>query len=456
MGHQRGAPPIVVIDLDASAGREPLGGVARRRPGERWWPFGLLLVGVLALVTGARPITPLTPSVVLRGDGVIAFRSDGRSVYLLRQPDLARAFVESYRVRDGARRWAVPVAAGAHLAAVDGARVVLAVEEPENRSASTVVGLDAVTGAQVWRQTGYVPSFYGSAGALGVVVADAYPPGADPGQEQQRPTPYLAGIDIRTGDVRWSLETPPGSTREFVYIEQVESGDARARVEIAELDPDGTLRVRSAETAEIVRTVQLDRPGQVHGFQISGDRLLAYRSGRGTMLSSAVFDLATGRRLWQRTDEPDGVLLWWCGRALCSGIGGTTVVLDAGTGRELWRLDGRWTGLGRLDNQYLLATRSTQDVTAPSQGGVVLDAATGRIVRRIDGWDVFGGLAWPGVLVASHNAAGGTLIARLDVVTGGVTVLGRTGHWSTPPQCITTATLLTCRLDHVSIWPLPA
>ncbi|MEV8517301.1 PQQ-binding-like beta-propeller repeat protein [Dactylosporangium sp. NPDC051484] len=440
-------PPVVVIDLDAYPSREPLGGAARRLPGERWWPFGLLLVGVLVLVVGARPVTPLAPSVVLRADGLSDIRSADHAIYLMTRTSLA-----SYRLPDGARRWAVPVPAGAQLVAVDGERVVFA-QEPEIGPASTLVGLDAATGAQVWRQIGYAPSFYGSAGAPGVVVADAYPPGADPVQERQRPSRHLAGINIRTGGVRWSLDTPLGGTRAIV---PVESGEGSIRIELAELDPGGTLRVRSAESAEIVRSVQLDQPGQVDGFEISGDRLLTYQSGRDTILSSAVFDLATGRRLWQRTDEPSGLALWWCGLALCSSTTNTTVVLDPGTGRELWRLDGRWNGFGRLGDQYLLATRSTPDFDESSVGGLVLDAPTGRIVRRIDGWNVIRGLGRSDLLVARRTAAGGSLVARLNVETGGVTVLGRTEHGSFPSQCITTTRLLACQLDQVSIWPLPA
>jgi outer membrane protein assembly factor BamB len=287
----------MLIDLDADGGPERPGRMRRGRPDPRPLLLGLLLAGVLALVAGDRSTAPLTPSVVLHTDGVSDIRGDGQAIYVMTRSSLA-----SYRMPDGARRWAVPVSAGAQLVAVDSGRVVLAVGNEDNTSAATLAGLDTATGAQVWRQTGYLPSLYGAAGAPGVVVANAYPPGAD-AASQQPANPDLAGIDIRTGVVRWSLVTPPGATRK---LEPVESGDASIDVEIAELDPDGVLRLRSAETAEIMRTVNLENPGQVDGFDISGDRMLAYRTGESTMLSSAVFDLATGRWLWQRSDDPPG------------------------------------------------------------------------------------------------------------------------------------------------------
>nr|BFE66379.1 hypothetical protein GCM10020063_109050 [Dactylosporangium thailandense] len=424
---------VTVIDLDA----EPRGATRRsRRP---WRRFSLLLVGVLGLAGGARPGMSLDPAVVLRGDGVSAVDSDGSTMYVL-----SRASVAAYRMPDGARRWAVPVAAGTQLLAVDEARVVVGVQDVTSLAASMLVGLDAATGAPVWRTTGYVPVGHGC--ACGVVVAEMYPPGGDPEQERQRLTPYLAGIDVRTGAVRWSLVTPPGGRR------RVPSGPGE-RVRIAVLDTDGTLRLHSAETAEVVRTVHLEDPGQVDAFAISGDRLLVYRSGLGTILGTTAFDLATGRRLWQRTAEPDGESLWWCGRAICARAtdganDGPTVVLDPDTGRERWRV-GERTDLGGLTDRYTLATPSP-----PDGHHLVLDAATGRVVRRIDGWEPVGDLAGTRLLVAGRSAAGGSLIARLDIETGAVTVLARAPRWSAPPECLTMEALLACKLDQdrIAVW----
>ncbi|WP_433608756.1 PQQ-binding-like beta-propeller repeat protein [Dactylosporangium sp. CA-139114] len=422
-----------MIDLDA----EPRGATRRsRRP---WRGFSLLLVGVLGLAGGARPGTSLDPAVVLRGDGVSAVDSDGSAMYVL-----SRASVAAYRMPDGARRWAVPVAAGTQLLAVDDARVVVGVQNGTRLAAAALVGLDSATGAQVWRRIGYVP--VGRGCACGVVVAEMYPPGSDPEQEGQQSTPYLAGIDVHTGAVRWSLVTPPGGRRRVVF-------GPGERVRVAVFDTGGTLRLYSAETAEVVRTVGLEDHGQVDELTISGDRLLVYRSGLGTILGTTAFDLATGRRLWQRTAEPDGENLWWCGRAICARAtdganDGPTVVLDPDTGRERWRV-GERTELGGLTDRYMLATPSP-----PDGHHLVLDAATGRVVRRIDGWEPVGDLAGTRLLVAGRSAAGGSLIARLDIETGAVTVLARAPGWSAPPECFTMEALLACKLDQdrIPVW----
>ncbi|WP_432975904.1 PQQ-binding-like beta-propeller repeat protein [Dactylosporangium sp. CA-233914] len=420
-----------MIDLDVSP-RD-----ATRRSGRRWRGFGLLLAAVLGLAGGARPGMSLDPAVVLRGNGVSAVDGDGSAMYVLSRDSLA-----AYRMPDGARRWAVPAATGTQLLAVGEARVVVGVQDSTSKAASTLLGLDAATGAPVWRTTGYVPAVYGCACAAGVVVAEMYPPGVDPELERQRSTPYMAGIDVRSGAVRWSLVTPLGGRRRVVSIHD-------DRVQIAMLDAEGTLWLYSAETAEVVRTVHLEDPGQVDELTISGDRLLVYRAGLGSIVGTTVFDLATGRRLWQRTAEPDGEMLWWCGRAVCArSKDGPTVLLDPDTGRERWRLDGR-TDLGGLTDRYMLATPPP-----PDGHHLVLDASTGRVVRRIDGWEPAGDLTGTRLLVAGRGAAGGSLIARLDIETGAVTVLARAPRWSAPPECFTTGPLLACRLDQerIPVW----
>ncbi|WP_432824241.1 PQQ-binding-like beta-propeller repeat protein [Dactylosporangium sp. CA-092794] len=435
--------PPAVIDLDRPVPASP----PRRRGGRRP-AAGLLLAGVLVLAAGAQRMPAPDPVVRLSGIGVGDIRVDGRAVYLVRRPDVDRAFVEAYRMPGGTPRWVLPVPVAAHIAAVEGDRVVLAVSEPGRPWASALVGRDAGTGAQVWRRTGHEPSAYGTAGASGVLVTDVYPPGGDPREQLRRPASRMAGVDIRTGELRWSLDTPADTMRDLVFT-------SAGRFGIAELDPGGTLRIRGAESAEVVRTVRLDLPDRVGGFFIFGDRLLAYRSGLGSFLASAVFDLATGRRLWQRTDEPDGIALWFCGGLLCTGTGLEIAALDPDTGRELWRLDG-WTGLSRLDDRHMLATRRYADVKDPWLSTMVVDAATGRTVRRFDGWDVLDVDPARGVLVAGRAPAGPSLIGWLDGATGAVRVIGRAAeHWSTPPLCVAGQVFVACRSGDVRVWALP-
>ncbi|MER7009695.1 PQQ-binding-like beta-propeller repeat protein [Dactylosporangium sp. NPDC000555] len=382
----------------------------------------------------------MAPIVVVRGEGVTAVDGDKSAMYVISRNALA-----SYRTLDGSRRWTVPVAAGAQLLEVDDTRVVIGVDDPSSRARSIVLGLDAVTGAQVWQQTSYVPALSGCACADGVVVVERYPPDGDPEQERQRSTPDLAGIDVRTGAVRWSLVTPPESRRNFPLIQP-------DRVQIIVLDPDGSLLVHSAETGEVVQTVHLESPRPVAGLARNRNRLLTYESGLGSMVNGRVFDLATGRMLWGRTTAPSGESLWWCGRALCAQEQhGPIVVLDPDTGHEQWHLDG-WKSLSGVGDQYLLATPST-----PGGVNLVLDAASGRIVRRIDGWQPIGTRSGTRLLVSRDDGAS-SLVARLDVKTGGVTVLGRSAGRASPQACVFVSTWLACQTDQdrVSVWPVAA
>ncbi len=410
----------MVIDLDAPGPARPVRSPppARRR---WWWPLPGLLA-VLLVLPGGTPVLPPAPSVVLEGDGIGDMRADGDTLVLL-----MRTAVAAYRMPGGARRWSVPVEPGARLLAASRGRVVLAVKTP----AAALVGLDAATGAQVWRRDGYVPSLASGEGPPGVLLARG--DGVIDGR--------LLGLDAGTGAVRWELGTP--SVRRVLLA-------ADGRPEIADLDPAGTLLLRDAGSAAVVRTVALAGLGAVDGFDIAGDRLLVYHYERTTLLESAVYDLATGRRLWQRTGMAAAGGLWWCGTLLCGGGVGRTTVVDPDTGEPRWSLTG-WTDLGPFDAGLMWATEPTPDTADPALGAVVLDAATGRVVRRFGPWDVVAALPDHAALVTGRNP-GGSLVARLDLTTGAVTVLGRTEHWPAPPKCLATATLLACHRERVSVW----
>ncbi|MFF5228998.1 PQQ-binding-like beta-propeller repeat protein [Dactylosporangium sp. NPDC000521] len=412
-----------MIDLDAPG---PVRPATARRP--RWLP-GLLLV-LLLFLPGNGPMTagssggPPPPTVVLEGDGIGDLRADGDTLVLL-----MRTAVAAYRMPGGARRWSVPVEPGTRLLAASHGRVVLSVEAPS----AALVGLDAATGAEVWRRDGSVASPPSGEGPPGLLLARA--DGVIDGR--------LLALDIGTGAVRWQLGTP--SFRRVL----APSGGRR---EIADLDPGGTLLIRDAGSAAVVRTVELPGLGPVDGFDIAGDRLLVYRFERSTLLDSAVYDLATGRRLWQHTGMTAAGGLWWCGALLCTGSVGRTTVVDPDTGDPRWSITG-WTDLGPFGDGLMWATEPTPDTADPSLGAVVLDATTGRVVRRFGPWDVVAALPGHAALVTGRNP-GGSLVARLDLTTGTVTVLGRTEHWPAPPKCLATATLLACHRERVSVWQL--
>jgi outer membrane protein assembly factor BamB len=444
--------PTAVIDLDRADAGDPAGRPAwSGRPSVRWLAVTAALVGVLLTASGAQRFTPLTPWEVLPGDGVADILGSGRDILLLRHPDSTRTLVESYRIPGGARRWSAPVDAGSEFVGIGAGRVVLVA----SGQPSALTALDVVSGQQAWTRTGYVPSIYGMTGSDRVVLAEQLEPATDARPEPQRRNQRLVGIDAATGDIRWSVDPPAGSARSY---EPVDDGDATGSVEVAELDPDGGLRLRDAESGAIVRTASIDNPGPVDAFDIAGDRLLAYRSdprlpGEPGPIEASVFDLTTGSRLWQRTGEPDTIPPWWCGHLLCAG-GGAIAVLDPDTGRELWHLDG-WTDLQPLRGNRLLATRTAPDGQRIPDG-LVLDAATGQTIRRIVGWDVVSESPLPGtILLASRRSGGTSQVARLDVGTGRVTMIGWAEHRPAPLHCMTTTKILACHNGVVSVWRLP-
>lgn len=439
-----------MIELDRTIVWEP----PRRRLPTRPVAVVAVLVAVLALVAGAGATVRLAPAVVLQGDGVGTIRVEGDALFLIRRSDPAHALVESYRVADGGRRWSRQVATSTEFVDVAHGRVVLTVLSPGQDHTHTLVALDATSGEQVWSRADYTPSLYGSAGGTGVVLAEPYNGGAAP----ERSSGPMAGIDTVTGEVRWSLVTPVDVLRSFVSVD----GDAtHGRVEIAEFDRAGVLRLRSAESGAVVRTVTLDRPGRVDSFDVAGDRLLAHRFGERTtgqrgMQGTAVFDLGTGARLWERTVEPGSgpFWYWWCGPTVCEGTETATAVLEPDTGRRMWRLDG-WTNLDPLGDDRMLATRSTP-TGEPQPGAFVIDATDGRIIRQIDDWDLVSRPALPTVLLAGRAPAGAVRIARFDVDSGRMTVLGRAERWTVQPECVATTEILACRHGPISIWRIPS
>jgi outer membrane protein assembly factor BamB len=434
-----------VITLDPAAEWEPP--EPSHRPSLRWLAVVLVLAGVCALVTGAQPITSLTPSVVLPGQGISAMHSDADALYLVRHLDTARAQVESYRMPGGEHRWSSPVDTQAHVVGVHNGRLLFYVE---GTSEPALMALDTATGAQVWRRAGYTPMLYDAAGGTGIVVAQPYQPGPEPLDQPPRDQP-LVGIDSGTGEFRWSIVTPAGTMRSFAYVGE---GLADIRVEIAELDPAGVVRIRSGESAEVMRTARLDLTDRFGSFEVVGLRLLAYRSGELGTFDGAMFDLTTGRMLWRRQNVAAHEPLWWCGPVLCAGSQNSIAVVDPDTGRERWRLDG-WTSFDRLDGNRMLATRIRPD-GSPQPDALVVDTATGKVVQKITDWEVASRqTVSAGVILVNRDAGGTSLVARLDVATGTVRVIGRSERWIAVPSCVATETVLACVQGQVLVWRLP-
>jgi outer membrane protein assembly factor BamB len=443
-----------VIELDVSREWEPAElrmprGVARRF---RWISAGLVLVALLALAAASAPPTRLTPSFTVGGRGVQDAMGSGRIIFVLQQPNQGRAVLDAYRVRDGARLWSKSVAASSRLLSADDDRVILFTTEDGRNVASLLLGIDARDGAVVWRQAGYAPVITGLGPEFDLVIADVFTAGPESQQEQQRRDRRLVGIDNHSGAVRWSIVTPAGT--DHTYATLYRSGRL-VGLNLVELDPDGTLRLRNLRSGQVDVAVKLANAVQFDGFDVVGDRLMAYQSRTRT---ASMYDLKTGQLLWTLPAEAENASISWCGSVLCQGVPRNVTVLDRDTGRALWTAVG-WNLVLPLDDRHLLTSGASGASGASGgngfgrAGGVVVDAATGRVVRRLAAWNLLDTLPWPELLVWQAVGDRRPVVGRFNAETGAVTLLGQANDWTDNPQCWVTATFLACRgPERLSVW----
>jgi outer membrane protein assembly factor BamB len=430
----------------------------------------LVLVGLLGLPAAAQPPVSLDPAATIEGTGLRDVQATANRLYVLRLADENHVDVQAYRLRDGSRLWSARLDAPVELVDASDERVVVNGSEPGAVESTVLIGLDAANGAEVWRRSGYVPGIFGGGGPAGVIVADPF---SSRGNFEPEPTPraptrrtrQLVGFDMRTGAERWRLVTPPGTLRSFLY-----SGTGAVRDDtleyfadlgrtstVGELAPDGTLTVRSTVDGAVVRTAKIDMPPRVDGFDVSGDRLIAYEAGEDIVPTGALYDLRTGHRLWALPSSEDSGPVWWCGAALCSGTENSISMLDPDSGRVRWRLE-HWVSLLTFGDHLLAMVRNDGGSGPTKEGAHLIDANTGRVVRTVGaGWEMIGPLGWPSLVAMRRIADGGTVVlGRIDAKSGAVTVFGRAERWFAPPDCFTNAGFLVCRNAQLTIWRLPS
>jgi hypothetical protein len=257
-------------------------------------------------------------------------------------------------------------------------------------------------------------------------------------------------MDIRTGNVRWSIDTPDGSLRALQFPDR---GAVGGRVMSGELDRDGQLRVRDLDSGEVRRTVQLADVGEVGSFDMSADKIIVYRKGSQ---EGAVFDLATGRSQWTFiADAQQNARVWWCGRLICRTTDDSVTALDPDTGRWRWHFGGGFNAYYPLADDRLLisrysATGGQRDIV------LVVDGVDGRPLRYIERWQVFDVASWPRLLAWLPDRSGNATLAWLNAETGRLTVFGRVDKWYNDSYCEVSAAILACSHGNLlSIWRQP-
>ena len=190
------------------------------------------------------------------------------------------------------------------------------------------------------------------------------------------------GVDIRTGEVRWQVQSRPGN--EILFDRAVPPRH------LGEFDPTaGRVVVRELSTGTVVGEVTLPRwdagVGRAHDVTIIGDAVLdlyvAVRS-LGQASSATVTSLTlTGRREWTSeaplhppTEGYEVVFIDSCGRVLCVRDTGGATLLEPGSGRVLDAVDGRVLHV-LADDQLLIWPIGRPD--EPTHGTVLLDPVTG-------------------------------------------------------------------------------
>jgi hypothetical protein len=256
------------------------------------------------------------------------------------------------------------------------------------------------------------------------------------------------GIDLASGDVRWSLEQP---VRGFITEVDGPGGFPRALVTV---NLDGVLAVRDAATgavtAETRIAVPADWPRRGIALWPDGDVILL-----GDHAGATAYALPGLAERWHTTvDLYTSYVGPGCGDVIClfSPRAAGVTVLDRATGRIRWSSD-RWS-YGDRAGPYLIA--GSGDGTRRGERLNLVDLATGRLRADLGQWRTAGAPFPDGSVVALREQVVDNIVwyGRLDPATSGVRLLGAADDVS--GDCGVTSGVLICRRvdGSVGIWRL--
>jgi hypothetical protein len=249
------------------------------------------------------------------------------------------------------------------------------------------------------------------------------------------------------------MEDPPGT---LPGLDMVEYPQIRG---LSELDGHGVLRMRDPASGAVSGEYHLDLTGVVARHQpgLPGQEVV-WPAGRG---GPVVFDLASGRRLWQSAgDSPayNGPVPCLRVRYCLFGDSGTDV-LDADTGAVVWRANG-YGALLQDTGDRLLMYRQVSDDYHPDDVTAFGADRDGAVAWHRQGWLIAGGyfnaIHAPGFFVWRPISNTDAIIGRLDPRNGSVEVIGRAPDFYGSPQCTATADRVAClAVGVLYVWRLP-
>jgi hypothetical protein len=267
----------------------------------------------------------------------------------------------------------------------------------------------------------------------------------EPGSPQ-RLTHRLEGVDLATGDVRWSARSEVGVVAGLV--------GTPGAPQLVSFTADGVVEVRDLGTGRVLATRALLQPIEVFravAVAVVGDMLVLH-TWRGRWLLAG-YRLPSLEPRWT-LPVPSGMAAEPCGVVVClspqaSGPAHYTEAVSPVDGtRSWWILDGRVQSIGGR----LFAL----DADGVLRGAI--DEATGRTVRDLAGW-------WPVsaappdtthlTLVAPGGGGVRTLLARLERASLTVTFLGSVPHVLTDCQGFPGGLVCHDERDRIGVWRLP-
>ena len=255
------------------------------------------------------------------------------------------------------------------------------------------------------------------------------------------------GIDLATGETRWSLAQP-------VFGYTIEARDAAGYpTRLITAGVDGHVEVRDPGTGRITARADVQTPPDWRrdGISMWAADDLVLLGGKG---GTTAYDLGDLHQVWDNTvDLSERYVLPHCTDAVC--VVGTfdgVQVLDPRTGRPRWS-SSDWGGLEQVGS-YLLADGPVGGRNPQPQA--VLDPLTGRRLGDFGRWRSSGTARPDGTVVGLRQDNGKHTVwyAVLDPGARTVRVLGSADGVS--GDCDTTADVLVCRrLDaSIGLWRL--
>ncbi len=426
----------------------------------------MVALATLASVAAATP-APRWDPVLFRqlANAGLTLGPDDTAYLVLQRSRAAR--LQAYRPGRAGVAWTVdfPGANPFPIATDDPGLLIVSVFDADpgrRRLVSAVQGRDARTGALLWSRPGLgVLAIAGNVVVLtnrqewgGTVAGPVSAAFAAP----EAPAPLPAGgsieaVDRWTGRTRWTRALEPGAVLGRA------SRDGRSLV--ADLRPDGLLRLRDADTGAERYTLGLALAGRPLSVHVPG-LVMVRQDGvgadddpdvvrfTGPPQTAAAYDPDTGAERWRH----DLRLAAPCGdRYLCGYEGDETIVTDPTTGTTVYR--GVVDAFGFRDGRLIVSWHPRDP--GPAAGTATYDLRTGQRLRSYPGWRLADLDPARSDVVAQLTAGGGLIVGTLDPATGRISVVGRTDGWSGDPLCTRNDRYVGCVGERgVWLWRLPA